>query len=555
MSTRYQKTAGPLSQNRYMSSLEFSELRGVSGMAVRDRAALLLTKQKKEFIWWLQGLSLAEGGLKRVAFDLVEMFPDRIGTPIMHKEKIDSAKMYHGGLVESVEGSLGLRDMCFKKIVVPKSGAGLIQLCQEIALRRRNDPEATSRYNYNGEKVIPSLEEFMVDLCINPTIYFPAPGEQTDFSSVEAGMAIDEFSELSRNDFSKAGLPYFRDVVGALFEFKARRESEAREKFYLTAVGKIIWETLDYALASRNMVLLDGLEGRGKTQAVKAWCALHLGRARFVSLKGITSKTTTFREFARALGIASSYSRTATDMMERVEDVLKRSKIMLVVDEAHFLFNQSRRMYSLPELVDWIDTAICNHGIPIALVTTPQFITCMTRAADQVGWNYRQFRRRVKRWIKLPEKNTEQDIRAVARNVFKKADAGMINQITAYVLLSTRDLSAIGDVADEVRAMLGSDDLSMAKLEHVTRAIHEFQLPSDKAFLEGMAVARSTGRKTIPKPAPPVMEDSSQETETSALSRQNAGTTPVVFPTARSRVPASASGSRSHARAGELVED
>ena len=130
----------------------------------------------------------------------------------------------------------------------------------------------------------------------------------------------------------------------------------------------------------------------------------HLGTARFVSLpKGITNKTTAFREIAKALGIASTYARTAQrNMQARIEDVLKRSRLMLVVDEAHFVFNQSRRMYSRPELVDWIDTAICNSGVPIALVTTPQFIVCMTRAADQVEWNYRQFRRRVKRWTKLP---------------------------------------------------------------------------------------------------------------------------------------------------------
>jgi hypothetical protein len=259
------------------------------------------------------------------------------------------------------------------------------------------------------------------------------------------------------------------------------------------------------------MVLLDGMEGRGKTEAVKAWCAQHRGEARFVSINAITSKTSAFREIARALGIASSYTRTATDMKERIEDVLKRSKLMLVFDEAHFVFNQSRRMYSLPELVDWIDTAICNHGIPIALVTTPQFIVCMTRAADQVGWNYRQFRRRVKRWVTLPAGNTEGDIKAIARSVFKKANAGMISKIAGYALLSKRDLSAVGDVAKEVLAMLGSDDLSLATTDHVHRAIYDFLIPSDKAFLEGMAAARVSSPKPQRKQALSAIEYSPTE--------------------------------------------
>jgi hypothetical protein len=300
--------------------------------------------------------------------------------------------------------------------------------------------------------------------------------------------------------------------------------------------------------------LLDGLEGRGKTEAVKAWCNLHLGKARFVSLKGITSKTTAFREFARVLGIASSYTRSATDMMERVEDVLRRSKLMLVVDEAHFLFNQSRRMYSLPELVDWIDTAICNNGVPIALVTTPQFITCMTRAADQVGWNYRQFRRRVKRWPTLPVANTESDIKAVAKSVFKKGDAGMISEITGYALLSKRDLSAVGDIADEVRTMIGSNDLSLAKPEHIHDAIYKYLIPSDKTFLEGMAAARTNGRKTLPKPAMQAMAHSPQKTETPARPAHDTETASEVFSPSISRIPALVSGSRRQAKAGELVE-
>jgi len=454
MSTRRQDPSGPLSQERYMSSIEFAELRGISGMAVSPRAAVLLHASKRDLLWFIQGLSLAEGGLKRVVRELVEMFPKRLA---------DDGR--------------------------------------QLALREHgNSRQHFSKYETGVAS--PNLEEFIIDLCINPRIHFPAPGEDVDVSDIESDSAIEQNPSLSKYDFKAANLCYFKDIIGALFEYKARRTANVRENFQLTTIGKKIWETLDYALASRGMVVLDGLEGRGKTEAVKAWCELHLGCSRFVSLKGITSKTTAFREIAKALGIAASYTRTATEMQARIEDVLKRSKLMLVIDEAHFVFNQSRRMYSRPELVDWIDTAVCNQGVPIALVTTPQFIVCMTRAADQVEWNYRQFRRRVKRWVKLPATNSEDDIKAVARNVFKKADARIISKIAGYALLSKRDLSAVGDVADEVRAMIGSGDLSRASLDQVHRAIYDFLLPSDKTFLEGMAAARNTGRPSRPKPAP-----------------------------------------------------
>ena len=103
MSTRHKTEAGPLSHNRYMSSREFAELRGVNGVSVSARAAILVGERKQNFIWWLQGLSLAEGGLKRVARELLEMFPEWIGTQAMHEAGVKPGKNYPDEVVESVE--------------------------------------------------------------------------------------------------------------------------------------------------------------------------------------------------------------------------------------------------------------------------------------------------------------------------------------------------------------------------------------------------------------------------------------------------------------------
>ena len=73
---------------------------------------------------------------------------------------------------------------------------------------------------------------------------------------------------------------------------------------------------------------------------------------------------------------------------------------------------------------------------------------------------------------------------------------------TRYALLSKRDLSAVGDVAGEVRAMLGSDDLSLAKPEHIHRAIYDFLVPSISNVVEGMAAARGQIKKPGRRPAP-----------------------------------------------------
>jgi len=169
-------------------------------------------------------------------------------------------------------------------------------------------------------------------------------------------------------------------------------------------------------------------------------------------------------------------------------------------------------------------------------VTTPQFIVCMTRAADQVEWNFRQFRRRVKRWEKLPAANSEEDIKSVARSVFKKADARAISKIVGYALLSKRDLSAVDDLADEVRTMLGTDDSSKATVDHVHRAIYDFLLPSDKTFLEGMEVARQTRRTSFHKPLSPEPAEEPLEPAQEEIRGVSRGIAPAVGSGADRRV-------------------
>ena len=269
---------------------------------------------------------------------------------------------------------------------------------------------------------------------------------------------------------------------------------------------------------------------------------MHLGEARFVSLKGINNKTTAFREIAKALGIASSYSRTAPEMQARIEDVLQRSKLMLVADESHFLFNQSQRIYTRPELIDWIVTAIGNRKVPLALVSTPQFMVCMTRAAHQVDWNYRQFRRRVRRYVKLPEKNTKADIEAVIRRVLPGITGSGVTRVLSYVVLTERDLSAVGDVVDEIKAIQGVDVLSKVTYEQVAQAIDEHLQPSEMNFVEAIkkatAKASKSGRR-LPAALLEELERSEESEPDEAPKRQRGGDrseVPIDVETSRTRM-------------------
>jgi hypothetical protein len=376
--------------------------------------------------------------------------------------------------------------------------------CHDVALRRQK------RDSWSHEPI--SIEEFLVDLCINPRLRISLKGEELESSEFDVDLARDEFPELEPHEFHTANLAYFKEVNAALQEYKRRYEERVRAEFCLTAIGQQVWKQLDAALKSRTMIVIDGLEGRGKTEAVRAWCNCHLGEARFVSLDGTSTKTTQFRALARALGIGHGNSHKVSQMQANVEEVLRVSQLMPVIDEAHFFFNQGPRMYTRPEMLDWIDTALCNPPLPVALITTPQFLICMERAAGQVEWNYRQFRRRCKRYVRLAPKNTPADIEAVARKLLPGADKATIKQIMAYEALSKRDLSAVGDVVREAKLLAEEDGASKVTFEHVKRAIYEVLIVSDVpwAEMEKRLQHQKLGRKAS-RLAPALEPEASQE--------------------------------------------
>src|SRR4029077_9322449 len=135
-----------------------------------------------------------------------------------------------------------------------------------------------------------------------------------------------------------ASLPLrYAGIIDALYKFRERSEAKIRADFVLTTIGKEVFETLDHALANGKMVVVEGVSGSGKTTAAEAWCAQHQGEARFVSLSGITHKTGFFRKLAMAIGLAAS-KRKGSDIQVKVEDFFHKSRLMLVVDEAHYLW-------------------------------------------------------------------------------------------------------------------------------------------------------------------------------------------------------------------------
>jgi hypothetical protein len=408
MNTRRAPEGAPFSYERYMSSMEFAESRGIPGSAVAAKAALYSDPKSRSFLFFLQSLSVQEGGMRNVA------------------ERILSSVPLNGPL--------------------PRN-------CKRLA-------------------------HLLVEVCINPALRVSS-------------------SEASR-------------LRETLFDFQRSYEAATAKNFVLTSIASEVFETLDHALDVGRMVVIEGPSGIGKTTAVEAWCQKHQGHARFVSLSGITHKTGFFQTLAMAIGLAAS-KRKATDMQVKVEAFFQKSRLMLVIDEAHYLWPQHERSHSSPELVNWVNTALANHNVPVALICTNQFAKLKARVERRTGWTSEQFEHRVKRYWKLPSNPTEEDIWKVATKLLamrwdeeaNRAWDGLgalpatdlVRLVVGYALTSKLPFTAVADAIQEARCQARKKQRSHVTAADLQAALLGYRIRSDAA-LANAELAKS--RQSIP---------------------------------------------------------
>jgi hypothetical protein len=393
MSTRHAHEGAPFSYERYMSSMEFAESRGIPGSAVAAKAALYPDPKSRSLLFFLQSLSVQEGGMQNVA------------------ERILSSVHFKGP--------------------IPKN-------CKRLA-------------------------HLLVETCINPAL------------------------QLSSSGVSRLEI---------LFNFQRSYEAASPKSFVLTSIASEVFETLDHALDVGRMVVIEGPSGIGKTSAVQAWCHKHQGQARFVTLSGITHKTGFFQKLAMAIGLAAS-KRKATDMQVKVEAFFQKSRLMLVIDEAHYLWPQHERSHSSPELVNWVNTALANHNVPVALICTDQFAKLKARIERKTGWTSEQFEHRVKRYWKLASNPTEEDIWKVATKLlamrwdessgvwdrlgtFPAMD--LVRLVVGYALTSKLPFTAVADTIQEARCQARKKQQSHITAADLQAALLGYRIRSDAAL-------------------------------------------------------------------------
>lgn len=494
--TRRAPDNAPLSQERYLSSPEYAELRGLSGSAVCAKAEFLQHPRQRSLLYFLAARSLEPRGLAAVAEDLLAMFPERIGTALMHKAGLKPGKAIDSATARQIQRQLeagGHLVSDHKRLGLHRLAVSAVEGEGQPAERRI---EARRLHERCAQIAKDELPKFLIDLCINPKV--EPPIDNAAHKEVYRYHVGDLHPEIEEREFTDAEFPFFRDVVGALLEYQQRFGEMERDRIANTEVAGTVFATLDAALRSPKLRIIEGAPGIGKSAAAEAWCRMHLGESRYIKLTACMNKTIFHRALCQSLGLGCSYARSTADMQVRACDVLQRSKLILVLDEAHHLLSAARRVYVQPELLDWIYSACTNFGVPVVLLTTALFQQRVRHITGQLPWNFDQFHRRIDSYVRLPEKPSDKDLGAVAARIAPDADKRTVKFLVAFAAPLHHPLSEMVGAVEEAREVAAGRPLTFEVIERVTMSRMGVSAAKATAFIEKEKSKRASARRGGP---------------------------------------------------------
>jgi AAA domain len=491
-STRKALPGSGFRQERFASSPEFQV--GLMANLVARRCQLLERAEDRRLIWFLQLLSHREGGLKEVARDLVASFPEGNATHSMRKFGMKPGQVYTASQVKAIRKEIPLGDEDFPlrgemtgaEVMglpdIPNKWDDLLGIRREEALRCLGVAESRAKgrpETYKAEGFCQAcriaadgLPDYLAELCLNPSLRL-----------------------------DKGGPWYFPALIDTLREFQAAWIERHRRAGVFTELGKQVCETLDYSREEHCLTLVDGLARTGKTHAAKAWCEMNPGVARYVQVPSTNDEIGFYRAIAKSLGVSINLNSKAQELRQRIEDTLQPGGLTVVFDEAHWLWPSSTYRDALPGRINWIMTALVNYGVPVGLVTTPQFMRAQKRVESKACWTSEQFVGRIGHYQKLPNSLSEKDLSAVAKVLLPEGDSTSIEMLVAYAQASAKYLAAIEIATHRARFLAKRDGRVEACRQDVKRAITESVIPSDSALAEALSgPVRQSRRASKPVP-------------------------------------------------------
>lgn len=545
--TRRAQPGGPLQQGKFSSSQEFN--RGLVANLVAGRCSLVDNPADRELIWFIQYLSHQDGGLAAVANNLLAQFSDRLGSASMNASGKSEAQNFTADEIREIRlempsqlrqrfplrgetrtdrlelagkpGRLKRRAEIDHALQVGRtnffqSASDGMDSFEAMMTGRREEQE---KQDQEEAKKHPSYYPFSMlhELCRLVAVegIEARPDREPAIPNLER-----ELAELCLDpawDLANGGPWYFVALLDCLRKYQTEWIEARRLRGVVTDLGRLVEETLDYTLASRRMTLIDGLARTGKTFSAKAWCEQNPGRVRYVEVPSTSDEIGFFRAIARALGVSISLASKAQQLRLRIEETLQAGQLGLVLDEAHYIWpNQIDSRSPLPSRVNWIMTALVNKGVPVCLITTPQFLKNQRALEARTRWTSEQFIGRIGHYQKLPDSLAPADLAKVATALLPEGDEKSIEALVLYAQGSAKYLAGIESVVCRARYLARMQNRVEVIFNDVKNAIKESVIPSDSALAFALAKPEKLQRRG--RPAAPMQPVENFEANPGSLS-------------------------------------
>jgi len=181
------------------------------------------------------------------------------------------------------------------------------------------------------------------------------------------------------------------------------------------------------------------------------------------------------------------FVQEAQELRARISDVMQTGHLMLVIDEAHYLFPQTDVRRALPNRVNWMLTELVNFGVAVALISTPQFTASQRVIEKTTHWASEQLIGRIARYTRLPDRLDQEDLEAVARFHLPEGDKKSIAALVAYAQASRKYLAGIEHATKAARYEAQLQGRKKVTFDDIKRAIATSVMPSDAALQEALS--------------------------------------------------------------------
>jgi hypothetical protein len=311
-----------------------------------------------------------------------------------------------------------------------------------------------------------------------------------------------------RKPVEGARLDGFAGIIETLESYRVAFCEAARQPVALTGPTLLVWESLDYALQQGGMVLVEGTWRVGKSYSAQSWAQSHGGECRYVQLSSSRDDTSFYRDIARALGVACSTQRKASEMRMRIESMLRTQGLLMILDEAQYIWPQSLRPQTPPERANWLISALLNSGVPVALIASKDFSRMMenVRLKCPVA-GLEQFDGRLRLRTRLPDNLIEADLFKIVKAVMPEASESVAMLLVGHALKAKGRISAIEAAVARARFFAQRDGRTVT-FQDIERAIADASGATSPHVRRASAAGPRPHRECAADPERPAPVDS-----------------------------------------------